>query len=50
MQEFISVYVDFNMPYEDALKLAERRDKDAALNIQMSLELGAAVQARLEKI
>ncbi len=49
MQDFINCYVDFEMPYDDALELAKKRDKNAALNFLTSLEVGAAVQARLEK-
>ena len=49
MQDYISCYVDVNMPYEDALELAIKRDEEAALNFLMSLEIGAAIQTRLEK-
>ena len=49
MQDFINCYVDSEMSYNDALELAEKRDKNAALNLLMSLEVGAVVRARLEK-
>ena len=49
MQDFINCYVDCDMPYEDALELAKQRDEEAALNFLLSLEIGAAIQARLEK-
>jgi len=50
MTEFVLAYVDdAGLGYEDALELAEQRDEEAALNFLMSLEIGAAIQARLEK-
>ncbi len=50
MQKFISAYVDDKyLDYNDALELAEQRDKEAALNFLLNLEIGAAIQARLEK-
>ena len=50
MMEFVLAYVDdASLSYKDALELAERRDKEASLNFLMSLEIGAAIQARLEK-
>ena len=50
MTEFVLAYVDdVNLSYEDALELAKQRDKEAALNFLMSLEIGAAIQARLER-
>lgn len=50
MQEFINVYVDDErLSYEDALKLASQRDGEAALNFLLSLEIGAAIESRLER-
>ena len=50
MEEYILAYVDAeDLPYEDAFELATKRDEEAALNFLMSLEIGAAIQARLEK-
>ena len=50
MEEFILAYVDDeHLGYNDALELANERDKEASLNFLLSLEIGAAVQARLEK-
>jgi len=49
-QEFVNCYVDDeNLSYADALELAKHRDEEEALNFLLSLEIGAAVQARLEK-
>ena len=51
MEEFISAYVydtDY-LGYDDALALAIERDNEATLNFLLSLEIGAAVQARLER-
>ena len=50
MTEFVLAYVDAKgLSYEDAFELATERDEEAALNFLLSLEIGAAVQARLEK-
>ncbi len=50
MTEFVLAYVDDEfLDYEDAFELATERDEEATLNFLLSLEIGAAVQARLEK-
>ena len=50
MEEYVLAYVDDeHLSYESALELAERRDEEATLNFLLSLEIGATVQARLEK-
>ena len=50
MKEYILAYVnDEYLSYKDSLELAERRDKEATLNFLLSLEIGAAVQSRMEK-
>ena len=50
MTEFVLAYVDDDrLGYKEALELATERDEEAALNFLMSLEIGAAIQARLEK-
>ena len=50
MTEFVLAYVDAEgLSYEDAFELATERDKEASLNFLMSLEIRAAIQARLEK-